>query len=168
MGEGPQTALGGAQAAALHSRLSLQGRSELPKTPTSARPPGSWPRCPPLSCVSDWPAAATPPTPSTSASPGRRSTAPVGGSPGRPSSSPSRAEAALSKILSVFSPKLHARVKATCPLVRTVSAVGLGLQPSAIQAWGPRLWSGIGWVQEGRFSADWPSPGDPLAGGCLD
>lgn len=61
--------------------LSFQGRSELLKTPTSARLPGSWPRCHPLSSVSNWPAAATPPTPSTSASLGRRSTAPVSGSP---------------------------------------------------------------------------------------
>ena len=97
MGEGPKRAMGGVQTAVLHSSLSFQGRSELLKTPTSAKLPGSWPQCPPLSCVSNWLVAATPPMPSTSASLGRKSTAPVGGTPNRPCSTPSRVEAVLSK-----------------------------------------------------------------------
>lgn len=76
------------------SSLSSQGRSELLKTPTSARLPGSWPRCPHPSFVSSWPVAVTPPTPSTSASPGRRSTAPVSGGPRR-ALQPVRVEAVL-------------------------------------------------------------------------
>lgn len=64
--------------------FSSQGRSELLKTPTSAKLPGSWPPCHRLSFVSNWPVAVTPPMPSTSASLGRRSMAPVSGSPFRP------------------------------------------------------------------------------------
>lgn len=60
-----------------------QGRSVPPRIPTSARPPGSWAASPRPSSASNWPAGGTPPTPSTSASPGRRCTAPVSGDRGQ-------------------------------------------------------------------------------------
>lgn len=58
----------------------FQGKSELLKTPTSAKLPGSWPLCHLLSFVSSWPVAVTPHMPSISASLGRRFMAPVSGS----------------------------------------------------------------------------------------
>lgn len=62
------------------SSLASQGKSELLKTPTSARLPGSWPQCHLPSSASSWQVEVTPPTPSTSASQERRSTAQVSGS----------------------------------------------------------------------------------------